>query len=73
MIKKKSLNIETVKFLGDILESLGAFSFPTIPWQKASAWLEEEGSIRFVGLDLEHIKGLEYILEMGLKQRLETI
>jgi len=32
---KKSLNTETVKFLGDILERMGAFSFSTTPWQKS--------------------------------------
>lgn len=31
---KKSPNIETVKFLGDILERLHS-AFPTTPWQKS--------------------------------------
>ena len=56
--EKKSLNIETVKFLGDILESLGAFSFSHYSMaKKHQPGLEEEGSLRVVGLDLEHIKG----------------
>lgn len=68
--RKKSLNIETVKFLGDIQESLVWPSFSHYSMaKKASALFEEEGSLRFVGLDLEHIKGTEHILEMGLKQK----
>lgn len=36
--------------------------------KKHQPGLEEEGPLRFVGLDSNISKGLEYILELSLKQ-----